>query len=71
MNAGRRLAVLATATVVSLGAVVLGSGAPAGAASAAKAPATGKRTDFNGDGYADLAVTSRDAVTVLYGGRPA
>ncbi|WP_330235862.1 FG-GAP and VCBS repeat-containing protein [Streptomyces sp. NBC_00566] len=69
MNAGRRLAVLATATVVSLGAVVLGSGAPAGAASAAKAPATGKRTDFNGDGYADLAVTSRDAVTVLYGGK--
>jgi hypothetical protein len=35
----------------------------------AKAPATGKKADFNGDGYADMVVTSRNAVTVLYGSK--
>ncbi|MFH9939555.1 FG-GAP and VCBS repeat-containing protein [Streptomyces murinus] len=67
MRRVRRLAVLATATAVSVGAAVLGAGGPAGAMSNAKAPATGEKADFNGDGYADLAISANGYVTVMYG----
>ncbi|MFH8338856.1 FG-GAP and VCBS repeat-containing protein [Streptomyces sp. AM6-12] len=67
MRGVRRLAALATATAVSVGAVVLGAGGPAGAVTNAKAPATGKKADFNGDGYGDLAISGNGYVTVMYG----
>ncbi|MEU6464544.1 FG-GAP and VCBS repeat-containing protein [Streptomyces sp. NPDC046976] len=67
MRRVRRLAVLATATAVSVGAAVLGAGGPAGAVPNAKGPATGQKADFNGDGYADLAVSGNGYVTVMYG----
>ena len=44
-----------------------GAGGPAGAVPNAKAPATGQKADFNGDGYADLAVSGNGYVTVMYG----
>ncbi|MEU1401706.1 FG-GAP repeat protein [Streptomyces sp. NPDC005728] len=77
MHRVRRLAVLATATVVSVGTAVLGAGGPACAVPNSKAPATGKKADFNGDGYGDIAigvmqesisgVRTTGAVTVLRG----
>ncbi|MEW2624945.1 FG-GAP and VCBS repeat-containing protein [Streptomyces sp. NPDC048106] len=67
MRRVRRLAVLATATAVSMGATVLSAGGPAGAVPNSKAPATGKKADFNGDGYGDLAISANGYVAVMYG----
>ncbi|MFK4150020.1 FG-GAP and VCBS repeat-containing protein [Streptomyces sp. NPDC004065] len=69
MRGVRRLAVLATVTAVSMGAIVLSAGSPAGAVSASRASAAGKPADFNGDGYGDLAVSAKDHVAVMYGSK--
>ncbi|POX57828.1 hypothetical protein C3492_41585, partial [Streptomyces sp. Ru62] len=58
---------LATATVVSVGTVVLAAGGPAGAVPAHKASAAGRSADFNGDGYGDLAIAAEGYMAVMYG----
>ncbi|POX58184.1 hypothetical protein C3492_39035, partial [Streptomyces sp. Ru62] len=58
---------LATVTAMSMGAVVLGAGSPAGAVPNPKASAAGRSADFNGDGYGDLAVAAKGYMTVMYG----
>ncbi|MGW2785514.1 FG-GAP repeat protein [Streptomyces populi] len=69
MRRVRRLAVLATVTAVSMGAVVLGAGSPACAVPGSRASAAGRTADFNGDGYGDLAVSANGHVAVMYGTR--
>jgi len=69
MRRVRRLAVLATVTAVSMGAVVLGAGSPAGAVPGSRASAAGRTADFNGDGHGDLAVSANGHVAVMYGTR--
>ncbi|MEU6274054.1 FG-GAP repeat protein [Streptomyces populi] len=60
---------MATVTAVSMGAVVLSAGPPAGAVPGSRAPAARKSADFNGDGYGDLAVSANGYVAVMYGTR--